>query len=95
MCNIDGVKNTYCIIRINVAYKLSIHQELVVGACPVFKSNIHCARSEITAADSNLHDSSEFLTICIADLTCMYFCGKVSYLSLNSNFFVVILLSYC
>ena len=82
MCNVDGLKNAYRIIRVNVAYELSIHQQFAVGTCPVLKSYVHGARAEVAAADTYLHNCSEFLAVSVADLACVYFCGKFCYLCL-------------
>ena len=78
MCNIDGIQNCCCVVRIYVADEFSFHFEFVVFLCPVFKSKVHCARTKVTSAYTDLNNSCKFLTCCICDLTCMYFVCKIS-----------------
>ena len=82
MCNIDGIQNCCCIVRVYVADEFGFHFEFVVFLCPVFKSKVHCARTKVTSADTDLNNSCEFLSCCVCDLTCMYFVCKISNLLL-------------
>ena len=78
MCNIDRIQNCCRIIRIYVADEFCFHFEFVVFLCPVFKCKIHCTRTKVTSADTDLNNSCEFFSCCVCNLTCMYFIGKVS-----------------
>ena len=78
MCYINCTQNACCIVRVYVANEFGFHFEFVVFLCPVFKSKVHCARTKVTSADTDLNNSCKFLTCCICDLTCMYFVCKIS-----------------
>ena len=84
MSNIDCLQYADCIIRVYVADELSIHQELVIGTCPVLEGDVHSARTEVTAADSDLDYCSEFLTCCIRYFSGVDFSSEVCNLSLLS-----------
>ena len=76
MCNIDGIQNCCCIIRVYVADEFCFHFEFVIYFCPVLKCKIHCTRTKVTSADTDLDNSCEFLACSVCDLTSMYFVRK-------------------
>ena len=82
MCNIDGIQDCCCIVRIYVADEFCFHFEFIIFLCPVFKSKVHSTRTKVTSADTDLNNSCEFLSCCVCDLTCMYFICKISNLLL-------------
>ena len=77
MCYVDTIQNCCCIIRVYIADEFCFHLEGIVFLCPVFQCQIHCTRSEVTAADTDLNNGCKFLTCCICDLSGMYFVCKI------------------
>ena len=90
MCNIDRIQNCCRIIRVNVADELCFHLECIILLCPVLKCKVHCARTEVTSADTNLNNCCKLLSGTVCDLTCMYFIGKVSDLLTCIDHFAIV-----
>ena len=82
MCNINRIQNCCRIIRVYVADELCFHLECIVLLCPVLKCKIHCTRTEVTSADTDLNNCCKLLAGCVCDLTGMYFVCKISNLLL-------------
>ena len=78
MSNIDGIEDAYCIVRVNVADESGIHQELVIGSCPVLECDVHCPRTEVASADTDLNDCSELLACSVGYLAGVDLCCEVS-----------------
>ena len=78
MCNINRIQDCCCIIRIYIADESGFHFKFVIFLCPVLKCKVHCTRTKVTSADTDLNNSCEFFSCCVCNLTCMYFIGKVS-----------------
>ena len=67
MCNIDRIQNCCRIIRIYVADEFCFHFEFVVFLCPVFKCKIHCTRTKVTSADTDLNNRGKLFSRSIRD----------------------------
>ena len=72
-------EDTGCIVRVNIAYKLSLHLQSAVDLCPVFKGKVDGAGTKIAAADAYLHHGGEFFACGIGDLTGVDLLCKLSY----------------
>ena len=77
MRNINGFQNCCSIIGVDIADEAGLHLEGVVGLCPVLKSQIDCAGTQVASADTDLYSGGEFLACGIGDLTGMDLVGEV------------------
>ena len=77
MSNIRGGEHCCRIVRINIAYELSLHLEGSVLLSPILKCKVHCARSQITSAYAYLYNGRELLARCICNLSIMNLIGKI------------------
>ena len=82
MSNIYRIQNCCRIIRVNVADELCFHLECIILLCPVLKCKVHCARTEVTSADTDLNNCCKLLSGTVCDLTSMYFVRELSNLLL-------------
>ena len=82
VCHVDLAEDTGCVVRVNIAYKLSLHLQSAVDLCPVFKGKVYGAGAKVAAAYAYLHHGGELLTGGIGDLTGVDLLCKLSYLLL-------------
>ena len=95
MCYVDTVQHACCVIRIHIADKTCFHITAAVFPGPVVQRDIHSARTEIAAADTDLYDGRKLLSGSIGDLAVMHTVREIGSLLLLSDVEIAFIDTVC